>query len=55
MYKEPRPKVMSFRATEEMMDTIKEFAAELDCSISEAINRAIEYGILYYYYNNKEN
>lgn len=50
----PKNKMISFRAPTEIDGAIKKFAEDIDASsTSEAILKAIEYGILYYYYTNQ--
>lgn len=44
-------KMISFRATEELSAALEQFANDIDAdSTTEALTKAIEYGILYYYY-----
>ena len=51
----PKTERLIFRVTPEMKKAVSSLAEELDTSLSEAASRAIEYGILYYYYNKDEN
>lgn len=44
-------KMLSFRAPAELARAIEQFAQDIDAdNKTEAITKAIEYGILYYYY-----
>ena len=47
----PKSERIIFRTTPELKSAVRSLAEDLDTSISEAASRAIEYGILYYYYN----
>lgn len=48
-------KMISFRATPEIAGAIEKFAEDIDAdSTTEALTKAIEYGILYYYYTNQD-
>jgi predicted DNA-binding protein len=50
----PKNKTVCVRMTDEMRNAVLKFAEDTDTTLSSAVCKAIEYGILYYYYEKED-
>lgn len=51
----PKTETIIARVTPELKNALKQFADDTDATLSQAITDAINYGILYYYYEKSRN
>ena len=51
----PKDKTIQARVTAEVKNALKQFANDTDTTLSQAMTDAIQYGILYYYYEKSRN